>query len=248
MTQSGTDCLRELQAFLDERWAVAGPKFYPGMEGPQVPPELSATEACYFLAAVSARDGEAPLLVVDEDRHERSDRYPRLADGRVRGYNFFESPGRLRLETLVHWAAAARLRDEFRWPREHLVLESPAITNDGLVVLKQDALDILLLEQPCAEPPAKMSLETAGTRVAVEAKAKPMMLARLLEGMRACQTDGTPHGKSDHVKCAAIAELRPRLFLGVSAGGTWRLFTVVDREGRAVLGGELPDLDRLRFE
>jgi hypothetical protein len=46
----------------------------------------------------------------------RSDRYPCLADGSPRGYNFFEEPGRLRLETITGWAAIARLRNEFGWP------------------------------------------------------------------------------------------------------------------------------------
>lgn len=81
----------------------------------------------------------------------------------------------------------------------------------------------------------------------VEAKATAKMLDRLLEGMRACHTDGAPHSRTDHVKCSAIAVVRPRLFLGVAAAETWRLFTVVERNGRAVLGDELPDLDRLRF-
>src|SRR4051812_14249169 len=83
------------------------------------------------------------------------------------------------------------------------------------------------------------------TRPGVRANAK--MLERLLEGMRACHRDGTPHNRSDHVKCAAIAALRPRLFLGVAAAETWRPFTVVERHGRAVLGDELPHLDGLRF-
>lgn len=68
-----------------------------------------------------------------------------------------------------------------------------------------------------------------------------------LDGMRACHAEGAAHGRSDHVKCSAIAELRPDLFLGVAAGETWRLFTVVEENGRAVLGDELPDLDGLHF-
>ena len=80
---------------------------------------------------------------------------------------------------------------------------------------------------------ATMALETAGARVGVETKATARLLDRLLAGMRACQTDGTSHSRTDHVKCRAIAELRPRLFLGVRAGNTWRLFTVADRGGRA---------------
>jgi hypothetical protein len=54
-------------------------------------------------------------------------------------------------------------------------------------------------------------------------------------------------GPRPALKCVAIAELRPRLFLVVAAGETWRLFTVVERDGQAVLGDELPDLNRLHF-
>jgi hypothetical protein len=114
-------------------------------------------------------------------------------------------------------------------------------------VLRYEALDILALRKPCAELAAKMSMHAARSSVGIEAKATPEMLEKLLTGMRACQSHGTPHSRSDQVKCAAIAVLRPRLFLGVAAAETWRLFSVVERDGRAVLGDELPDLDRLRF-
>lgn len=92
-----------------------------------------------------------------------------------------------------------------------------------------------------------MPIAAARPRVGVEAKADAKLLDKLLDGMRACQASGTPHGASDHKKCLAISELQPRLFLGVAAGETWRLFTVVQRDGRAVLGDELPDLDGLHF-
>src|SRR5580765_5574509 len=110
----GRDSIRDLQVFIDERWAIAQPKFYPTIDQqPVVPAEVTPSEAAWFLACVSPRGNEPPLLVVDDDRKERSDRYPRLSDGSPRGYLFFEAPGRLRLETIVHWAAMARLRDEF---------------------------------------------------------------------------------------------------------------------------------------
>ena len=125
--------------------------------------------------------------------------------------------------------------------------QSPTLLKDGREILRYEALDILVLEEPCAELPAKMPVQAARSHAGVEAKATPRMLEKLLAGMRACQTDGTPHSRSDHVKCSAIAVLRPRLFLGVAATETWRLFNVVERDGRAVLGDELPDLDRLRF-
>ena len=244
----GGDPIRDLQVFIDERWAVAQPKFYPSAdEGPIVPADVTPNEAAWFLDCVTARSDEPPLLVIDDDRKERSDRYPRLSDGAPRGYLFFEEPGRLRLETIVGWAAVARLRDEFGWPREHLICESPTFLKNGREVLRYEALDILALEEPCAELAAKMPVQAARSHVGIEAKATPRALEKLLAGMRACQTDGTPHSRTDHVKCSAIAVLRPRLFLGVAAAETWRLFDVVERDGRAALGDELPDLDRLRF-
>jgi hypothetical protein len=242
-----SDVIRELQGFIDERWQVAGQRFYLDADAPQVPPELTATEAEFFLACVNPRADEGPLLVIDDDRKARSDRYPRLTDGSPRGYLFFEEPGRLRLETLVGWAAMARLHHEFGWPREHLIAESPRFVSQDCTVLQQDAVDTLLLEEPCLEPRATMPLETTATRVGVEAKATATLLDSLLSGMRACQEDGVPHPRTDHVKCCAIAKLRPRLFLGVAAGNHWRLFRVVDRNGRAVLGEELADLDELNF-
>src|SRR5687767_11306996 len=87
------DEIRDLQAFIDERWAAAGPRFYPGAERPRVPCEVTPSEAGYFVASVTGRGDEPPLLVVDDDRKARSDRYPRLSDGSPRGYLFFEEPG-----------------------------------------------------------------------------------------------------------------------------------------------------------
>jgi hypothetical protein len=241
------DAVRVLQTFIDERWAVAQPKHFPGVEtGPRVPSEVTAAEAGYFVASVCVRGAEPPFLVVDDDRKERSDRYPRLNDGSMRGYHFFEAPGRLRLETIVQWAAMSRLRDEFGWPREHIVCESPDIVRDGRVVLRYEALDILLLEEPCSEPPAKMSIATARSRVGIEVKATPKLLGKLIDTMRRCQAASAPLAHANHNNCRAIAELRPPLFLGVAAN-TWRLFAVVERNGQAVLGDELPDLDRLSF-
>ena len=245
---TGADATRELQVFIDERWAVAQPKFYPeATEAPRVPAEVTPREAADFLAAVTSHGDEPPLLVVDDDRRERSDRYPRLGDGGPRGYLFFDERRRLAPETIVGWAAIARLRYEFGWPRQHLVVESPTLLEDGHKVLGDGALDTLLLEEPCAELGAKMPLSAARSRVGVEAKETAKKLDQLLAGMRACHADGAPHGKSNHVKCSAIDVLRPPLFLGVAAAETWRLFTVVEHRGRAVLGDELPDLDGLYF-
>jgi hypothetical protein len=178
----------------------------------------------------------------------RSDRIPPIARHAQRGYLFFDEVGdHLRLETVVHMAAMARLQLEFGWSGGHLICESPTVTRDGTDVVHYGALDILLLETPCAELAAKMPITAARPWVGVEAKATAKLLDKLLEGMRACQASSAPHGASDHAKCLAIAELQPRFFLGVAAGETWRLFTVVERDGRAVLGDELPDLNDLHF-
>ena len=108
----------QLQAFIDERWAMAQPRFYPAAaEQPRVRPELTTGEAEYFLASVTANDAEPPLIQVDDERKLRSDRFPPRRDGSPRGYLFFEEPGRLRLETIVHLGAAAR----------------PGTSSDGLV-------------------------------------------------------------------------------------------------------------------
>jgi hypothetical protein len=261
LSVSSGDLIGDLREFIDERWAVVQrqPRFRDATEGwvltPKgiVPPFAEAItpgEAASFLASVAASGSEPPLFVVQDDNKVLSDRCPALGKGGPRGYVFFENSGHsmggLRLETIVHMAAMARLRDEFGWPREHLVGESPSLVEDGRVVLRYDALDILLLEEPCAEPQGKMAMTAAQSRVASEATATATMLDKLLQGMRACQTHGVPHGRSDHVKCSAIAVIRPRFFLGVAAG-TWRLFTVVERDGQAVLGDELASLDDLYF-
>jgi hypothetical protein len=240
------DALLELQAFIDERWAVAQPKFFPRVgEGPRVPSEVTASEAEYFLASVATGGLQSPLFEVDDDRKLRSDRYLPNAGGAPRGGLFFEEFGRLRLETIVHMAAIARLRDEFGWPRSHLIVESPDVVDeDGRNVLRREALDILLLEKPCAELPSKMPIAAARSRVGVEAKADKRRLDKLVEQMRACEA--AVH--AEHNKCRALQIFRPQLFLGVAAAETWRLFRVAERDGRAVLGDELPDLDRLYFK
>lgn len=86
---TGADATRDLQAFVDERWAVAQPRFYPeAADAPRVPADVTPREAADFLAAVTSHGDEALLLVVDDDRRERSDRYPPLSDGRPRCRGF----------------------------------------------------------------------------------------------------------------------------------------------------------------
>jgi hypothetical protein len=208
---------------------------------------MTAREAAFFLASVSASGSEPPLFRVDDERKLRSDRQPPRADGTERGFNFFEAPGRLRLETIVHMAAMARLRDEFGWPREHLVFESPIVVEDDRVLLRNEALDMLLREEPCTTLAATMPLTAARSQVGVESKADSKLLGRLLDRLRSCPGTSPPCAPTDHQKCLAIATLRPRLFLGVAAGETWRLFSVAEDQGRAVLGEELSSLDQLRF-
>lgn len=243
--QDAPDPIGALQAFIDERWEAARPKFYPAaVERPRVHAEVTPSEARHFLASLAPGGRGPALLQVDDERKMRSDRFPPKRDGSARGYNFFDNPGRLRLETIVHFAAAARLRDEFGWPDEHLVFESPTVVDyGGSRVLHQDALDILLLEKPCPQLSVRMGLDEARSRAVVETKATARLLQVLVREMHDCQATEHP----EHEKCVALQVLRPGLFLAAAASETWRLFTVVERDGRAVLGEELPNLERLRF-
>jgi hypothetical protein len=180
---------------------------------------------------------------------------PPERNGSPRGNVFFEKSGQrcsLRLETIVHQAATWRLRDEFEWPRSHLIIESPDIVVDGQSpLLRREALDILVLEEPCAALPSKMRPAASRCRAGVEAKADKKSLDRLVEQMRACQkgciSPGDPRHKDDHKKCLAIDLLQPELFLGIAAAETWRLFTLDRRQDKVVFGQELPTLDRLHF-
>ena len=248
------DPLAELQNFIDERWDVAQPKFYPG--GPsdiQVPPELTASEAKWFLAAVRS------WLEVDDERKLRSDRFPPLKDGSPRGYNFFEASGRkgeeegrLRTEWIVHFAAAERLCDEFGWPLEHLVFESPKVldSNRGREILKQDAIDILLLRERRTQLTWPMTQATLGCRIIVESKFSATGSAGLtgmIQKMRECNR--ADH--AEHKKCEGLQVFGPDFFLGVAASETWCLFPVEKGEdGRRVLAEEIPPANQpphLRF-
>lgn len=246
----GSDPLLVLQEFINERWEVVKPTYSREISGPpRVPPELTPGEAEWLLAAVGRAQLagfsiDVPLFEIDEHRKMRSDRYAPLSSGSPRGYLFFEEAGQLRLETLVQLAAMARLHYEFGWPREHLICESPSVIgDDGTLLLQYDALDILALEYPSVALASKMSAASTRCRVAVETKADAKLLDRLVRYMRGC--DGELH--PEHAKCRAIDVLHPRLFLGVAAGETWRLFSMREDGGRVSLGDELSTLDRLRF-
>ena len=148
----------------------------------------------------------------------------------------------------MHMAAIARLREEFGWPREHLVCESPtAVNDDGSSVLSGGALDILLLEEPCLQLDPKMIVGAAPSRVGIEVKADRSRLNRLLEEMRTCQAGPPGCDHQEHKKCQAVEVFRPRRFVGVAAGEIWRVFNVASHQGRLVVAEELPDLRDLRF-
>lgn len=254
--------LAQLQTFIDEKWATVQPHCFPkATEGwrltphAEVPPlseAITPDEASYFLSAITVKGSRPPLLAVHNNNKLESDRYPAIGSGRSRGYVFFEKSGPhmggIRLETIVQWAAIAKLCSEFGWPRDHIVCESPTVVRDGHDVLDYDALDILALEAPSIPLTAKMAAAALPTQVAIEAKATPKMLNHLIAGMLACHADATPHDRTDHVKCNAVDVLRPRFFLGVAARETWRIFTVGKHDGRHTLGEELtPDLRALHF-
>jgi hypothetical protein len=92
-----------------------------------------------------------------------------------------------------------------------------------------------------------MSIFDIRPRVCVEAKADARLLGKLIDEMRACHAANGALAHQEHPKCRATEVLRPRFFLGVAAGDTWRLFNVTERDGRAALGDELFDLGRLEF-
>lgn len=218
-----------------------------------VPPlarALSTSEAAGFLRAVGDGVPGPALFSLEPDNKWRSDRCPPVAGGRSRGYVFFEKSGALmggiRLETIVHWAAMRRLHEQFGWPRDHLVCESPTLVADQQKLLHHDAADILLLDEARPALRASMTPSEVRSRVVVEVKATAAMLADLVEEMRSCRDNRTPHG-SEHAKCKAIAVIAPELFLGIAADENWRLFSIDHAEGRAVLGDELPDLGQLKF-
>lgn len=184
---------------------------------------------------------------MEETNKHRSNRYPPNANGSRRGDVFFFHDGGVAPETIVRRAAVWRLHHQFGWPRDHLVIESPdmsdAFKDDGRPFPRQ-AVDILLLEKPCPRLPSKMTKSAARSCVVVEAKADTRALDLLIDEMRACQ--GESHGQ--HNKCEALNVFQPRFFLGVAAGEDWRLFPVVTRGGRKVLGKKPLPLNRLQYK
>lgn len=243
---SSTDPIRDLRTFIDERWAAIQPNRYREVAEPKLRLDVTPREAQWFLDSVSTDGQDPPLYTVEDDGRVLSPRTPPNVDGGPRGNVFFEERGRLRLETIVHMGATARFRDEFGWPSEHLVVESPDVVDDaGRAILRREALDIVVLEQPCSPLPSKMTLAAARSRICVEAKADARLLNKLLEGMQACRGDGDR--THEHNKCRALEVFRPLFFLGVAASETWRLFRVDERNGRAVLA-ERCDLGYLQFD
>lgn len=173
-------------------------------------------------------------------------------DGQPRQFHYFERPDNskprvnIRLETIVHLAAFARLHNEFSWPLNQMVFESPSVrSTETSSVFDAGALDIILLDSPCESLPTPMTQDSARAHVAVEAKATPGDLDRMLRQMRACADEGKPHDQSIHRKCSSLDVFRPQLFLAVAAGACWRLFTVDERNQMRFLGEELHDLRAL---
>ena len=246
------DPLAELRAYVDARWAVIQPVLFPDCREVRVRiAELTSREAEWFLASVTPHDDNRPLFKVEDNNNVPSDRCPPNADGTLRRGAFFEKYGSvciLRLETIVHTAATWRLHDEFGWPIEHLIVESPDVVDkDGHKVILREALDILALDRPCPQPPSKMTVAAARSRVAVEAKADEKLLNNLLHGMQACQGQSEgQHKDTDHKKCRGLQVFRPRLLLGVAAGETCRLFSVKESHGRTLLQPQ-QNLDCLNF-
>jgi hypothetical protein len=251
---SEPDAKDRLRAYVAERWAAVQPydeshdRRFRDIPEPRLRLEaITGREAEWFLQAGMWHGLEWPLLSVEETNKHRSNRYPPNADGTRRGDVFFFHDGGVAPETLVRRAAVWRLHDEFGWPREHLVIESPDISDaskdDGRRFPRQ-AVDILLLEKPCSKLPSKMTKSAARACVVVEAKADKRELDKLIDEMRACQAGS----HKQHNKCEALRVFQPELFLGVAAGEDWRLFPVIRRDGRVRLGKEpLPNLDRLYF-
>ena len=93
-----------LQAFIDERWAVAQPKFYPEVtEGPRVDPEVTPREARYFLASITPDASGPPLFEVDDDRNLFSDHSPPRSDGSPSRGHFLSGPEASATRTLCIW-------------------------------------------------------------------------------------------------------------------------------------------------
>jgi len=253
---SSDETLRELLAYIDERWRVAHPRSYREITGGwRLRPDgglalLCQREASNFLVSVSDHDRESALFRVDDDGRYRSDRMPLNAGGTPKGYRFFEEGGTVRLETIVHMAAVVRLQSDFGWPRNYLAIESPDVgPTETAAQFGREALDVLALEEPAITLRSKMTPTEARSRVGVEVKAKANELASLLRKMQACPGEtGAGHSNTEHRKCSALSVFRPRHFLGIAAGEVWRLFDVVRRDNRYVVGRELPNLDCLHFD
>lgn len=88
------DAIRDLQAFIDERWAAAQPKCAPhATEGwcltpkGKVPPfaeAITPREAASFLASVATNGSEPPLLVVHDNNKLHRDDRALVSDGEAR--------------------------------------------------------------------------------------------------------------------------------------------------------------------
>ena len=193
------DSIAMLRDFIYDRWAAVrenNPRFRDCGELRVRLDDVTKREAGWFLDALIPHGDEPQLFTVEDDNKHLSDRIPPNAGGAPRGNVFFEKPGEygtLRLETIIHQAATWRLHNEFGWPRAHLVVESPDLVDvQGGLLLRREALDVLLLEEPCVQLPSKVSATAARSRVGVEVKADAAALDRLHPPARTAAT--TPAG------------------------------------------------------
>jgi hypothetical protein len=237
------DPIDDLKTFLNTTLSTARP----GDTISRVPVGLTADEARWFLDVVTAHAGEPALLTISGEGKLRSDRYPLLKGGEDRGYVLPSSNPTHDQETVVHWSAIGRLHHQFNWPREYIICESPRVEKDGETVIKQDAVDILLLDQPRKTCAWKVQASDLRPLVVAEVKRNSALVDDLIEKMRTCWPDSyRPH--DEHNKCLAIDALRPRYFLAIGAAETWRLFDIKKADGHLILGNELsPDLSALYF-
>jgi hypothetical protein len=242
----GSDPIQDVEGFIARKLATARP----GDTVSRVPPGFTPREAEWFGEAVADHGDEPALLRVTPEGKVRSDRCPRTKAGDHRAYSFVSENPTHDQETVVHWSAMGRFRFDFGWPREYLICESPRVMGtEGEILIAQDAVDILVLEAPCAVPEWRMSVSVMHSRVVGEVKRNSAEVEKLIQEMRVCQSACESNRSHDeHNKCRAIAALRPRFFLAVGAAETWRLFRVAELGGQAALADEVtPDLSDLRF-
>jgi hypothetical protein len=220
----------------------------PGDQRSRIPAGLTPDEACWFLEALAPHGDEPALLEITREGRTLSKCYPLRKNGEERRYRFPTENASHDQETLVHWSAVGRLHHQFNWPRQYILCESARVVKDGEIVIKQDAVDILLLEQPRESCPWKVNASDLRSLIVAEVKRSPALVDDLIKKMRRCQRDDA-QSHDEHNKCLAIDALDARYFLAIGASDTWRLFETEEADGHRVLGSELsPDPSTLYFQ